>query len=275
MPKIGLALGGGGAKGLAHVLMLEALEEMGVTPHCIAGTSIGAVFGAACASGLGAERIRQEVDDLLAVEGIKLRELLFKRDARKVLEFFEPAFRTKGGVLRGDNFVSYLIENIEADTFEDLAIPLKVVATDFWERKEIVFSSGDLRSAIRSSLAIPWLLTPVRQGGTVLVDGSAVNPLPYDLIQKDCDLTIAIDVMGTRNQAAKNKPSMLDYIFNTYQIMQKTILAEKMKRNPPDIYIEVDVANVKVMEFFKAGEVYRQARQYKDELKNKLEAKLG
>ena len=255
--------------------MLEALEEMGLEPYRIVGTSIGAVFGAACASGVGAQFIRQRVDELLAVEGIKLRELLFKRDTRKVLEFFEPAFRNKGGVLRGENFMAYLIENMETDTFEQLRIPLKVVATDFWERKEVVFDKGDLRSAIRASLAIPWLLTPVRQGETVLVDGSAVNPLPYDLIQDECDITIAVDVMGSRNQAAKYKPSMLDYIFNTYQIMQKTILTEKIKNRPPDIHIEVDIAGVKVMEFYKAGDVYRQAQPFKDELKRKLEAKLG
>ena len=171
--------------------------------------------------------------------------------------------------------MAYLIENMETDTFEQLRIPLKVVATDFWERKEVVFDKGDLRSAIRASLAIPWLLTPVRQGETVLVDGSAVNPLPYDLIQDECDITIAVDVMGSRNQAAKYKPSMLDYIFNTYQIMQKTILTEKIKNRPPDIHIEVDIAGVKVMEFYKAGDVYRQAQPFKDELKRKLEAKLG
>ena len=95
MSRIGLALGGGGAKGLAHVLMLEALEEMGLEPYRIVGTSIGAVFGAACASGVGAQFIRQRVDELLAVEGIKLRELLFKRDTRKVLEFLSPRSGTR------------------------------------------------------------------------------------------------------------------------------------------------------------------------------------
>lgn len=269
MKKIGLALGGGGAKGLAHVLMLEALEEMGVTPSYIAGTSIGAVFGAAFASGVGAKRIREEVDELLAVEGVRIRELLFKKDTLRVLEFFEPAFRG-GGVLRGENFVNFITASIEAQTFEELQIPLKVVATDFWQREEVVFGSGPLGPALRASLAIPWLFKPVRMGDLLLVDGGAVNPLPYDLLQGECDIVIAVDVMGTRPNQGKYKPSMLDYLFNTYQIMQKSIVRQKMNQRRPDIYIDVDGSGVRVMEFFKAAEIYRQAAPAKERLKRQL-----
>lgn len=273
MKTIGLALGGGGAKGLAHLLMLEALDEMGLTPSCVAGTSIGAVFGAAYASGVGVGRIREAVDELLSVDGVRLRELFFRRDGLRVLEFFEPAFKG-GGVLRGENFVTFLLENIATESFEDLRIPLKVVATDFWSREEIVFGSGPLGPAVKASMAVPWLFKPVRMGELLLVDGGAVNPLPYDLLQGDCDITIAIDVMGSRPNQGKENPSMLDYLFNTYQIMQKSIVRQKMRVRRPDIYIDVDVSGVRVMEFFKAGEIYRQAIPAKERLKRQLDRLL-
>ncbi|ADK86108.1 Patatin [Desulfarculus baarsii DSM 2075] len=269
MKKIGLALGGGGAKGLAHLLMLEALDEMGLKPACIAGASIGAVFGAAYASGVGVGRIREAVDELLSKDGVRLRELIFTRDGRRLLEFFEPALKG-GGVLRGENFMAYLMENIPADYFEDLELPLKVVAADFWSREEVVFGSGPLGPAIRASMAIPWLFQPVRMGELLLIDGGAVNPLPYDLLQGECDITIAIDVMGSRPHPGKEKPGMLDYLFNTYQIMQKSIVRQKMRVRRPDVYIDVDVAGVRVMEFFKAGEIYRQAMPAKERLKRQL-----
>lgn len=269
MPSLGLALGGGGAKGLAHVLVLEALEEMGVRPTALAGTSIGAVVGALYASGLSASEIRQGVEALVRKEGDSLRQMLFRKDLLRLAELIDPQMGP-GGLLKGERFLGVLSERLGVGTFEELAIPLKVVAADFWEREEVVFSSGELLPAVRASMALPWLFTPVVIGAQVLIDGGAVNPVPYDLLQDQCDLTVAVDVMGRRDKGAGAPPNLLDAMFNTFQIMERSILRQKMRHRPPDVYLEVEVRDVRVLDFHKVEEIFRQAHPVKERLKTAL-----
>ncbi len=274
MPSIGLALGGGGAKGLAHVVALEALEEMGLRPAALAGTSIGAVMGALYASGQSAADIRQGVASLVGRERDSLRKLLFRKDLLRAAELIDPQMGP-GGLLRGERFLGLLSERMGVSTFEELAIPLKVVAADFWEREEVVFSSGPILPAVRASMALPWLFTPVILGDQVLIDGGAVNPVPYDLLQDECGLTVAVDVMGQRGKGAGAPPSLLEAIFNTFQIMERTILRQKMNRRPPDVYLEVEIQGVRVLEFHRAEEIYRQAQPVKERLRRELGRLLG
>ena len=149
-----------------------------------------------------------------------------------------------------------------------------VVAADFWNREQIVFETGDLRTAVHASMAIPGIFNPVVIDQQVLVDGGVVNPVPYDLVLNDCDITIAIDVMGNRTESADLIPSFSESIFNTFQIMQKSILRQKVAAHPPDIYIAPDIVDIQMLEFYKAEEVFKQAQSAGDQLKTELEKLL-
>jgi NTE family protein len=147
-----------------------------------------------------------------------------------------------------------------------------VVATDFWDREAVVYDSGPLLSAIQGSMALPGLFTPVRRDGRVLIDGGAVNPVPYDVLPQSCQTTVAVDVSGKRSP--KEDLSFLDTIFNTFQIMQHSIVREKYTDYPPDITITPDIVDVRALDFHKADAIFEQARPAKDKLKQELETLL-
>ena len=121
-------------------------------------------------------------------------------------------------------------------------------------------------------MALPGLFTPLKAEGRVLIDGGAVNPVPYDVFGGLCDEVVAVDVSGRR--AGSHIPGVMDTLFNTYQIMQSSILAEKLRTNPPAIFVKPEISDVRVLEFHKAHEIYRQAQPAKERLKADLEALL-
>ncbi len=273
MKKVGIALGGGGAKGLSHVLMLEVIDEFGIKPSKIAGTSIGAIAGVLYASGLTGKAIKENIEQMSLMEEDSLTDALTKKSVFKWLEFIDISWKD-GGLLNVDTFLNNLMEQVKVSEFEELQIPLSVVAADFWNRDQAVFDSGDIRSAVHASMAIPGIFNPVVDGKQVFVDGGIVNPVPYDLLLNDCDLTIAIDVMGNRTESARLVPSFSESIFNSFQIMQKTILREKVAASPPDIYIAPDIVDIQMLEFYKAEEIFKQSQPAADELRRALEKKL-
>ncbi|MGM0593984.1 MAG: patatin-like phospholipase family protein [Pseudomonadota bacterium] len=273
-PRIGLALGGGGAKGLAHIPMLEVLDEFGIKPHRIAGSSIGAVIGALYASGMSGRAIRKMVDELTVADGEDWLDSLFSEDVRRWFSFLELKFGN-GGLVDSSVFIEYLGRRLEVERFEQLAIPLQVVAADFWQREEVVFSSGDLLKAIQASIAIPGLFEPVKHAGRVLVDGGMVNPVPYDLLFADCDWVIAVDVLGRRSPDGENGPSYFETTFNAFQIMQRAIMDEKRRHREPAVYLEPAIEDIRVLEFYKADAIYAQSESERRRLERMLEQQLG
>ena len=246
--RIGLALGGGGAKGLAHIPMLEVFDELGIRPYRIAGTSIGSVMGSLYAAGLSGADIRQIIDRLTVSQDENWLDTLFSEDVLEWFRFLEPSMG-KGGLVESDALLKFLLDIIKVPNFRQLEIPLSIVATDFWSREQVVFDSGDIETALKASIAVPGLFNPVPYRDTVLVDGGLVNPVPYDLLFDDCDVVVAIDVLGTRTAGADNHPSYFETTFNTFQIMQAAIMQEKMRHQPPDIYIKPDIRDIRVLEF--------------------------
>lgn len=269
MKTIGVALGGGGAKGLAHIPMLEALDELGVEPTCIAGTSIGAVVGLLYASGRSGRWLRRRVERLLPAEQRPIRSAIQRKQLLQWAEFVAFDFGRRG-LLKADKFLSALASDVRATTFEDLPRPLQVVAADYWRREQVVFGSGDLLTAVRASMALPGIFAPTEIDGRVLLDGGTVNPVPYDLILDRCDITIAVNVMGHRAEGISDVPTAADAIFGAFQIMQRAILSEKLLRRPPTIYVEPEIVGVRVLDFHKARVVFDQAKSAKQRLKKEL-----
>jgi len=269
---IGLALGGGGARGLAHLIVLETLDDMGVRPGAVAGTSVGAIIGALYCSGLSGREIRERIATPNHASGGGWRRLMRNRESIGWFDFIDPEFGPRG-LIKGERFVAFLYDILRISRFEELEIPLKVVATDFHAREQVVLDSGPLLPALKASMAIPGLFTPVRHRDRVLLDGSAVNPVPYDLLRPACDITIAVDVAGSRSRGRRRQseiPNVLEAVFTSFQIMQRAILSEKLAQGRPDIYLRPDIVDVNVLEFHKAAKVYAQAEGIRTELRDAL-----
>jgi NTE family protein len=271
-PSVAIALGGGGARGIAHVVALEALDEMGIRPVAIAGTSMGAVIGAAYAAGLEARAIRAHVLRVLRNRSDVMGKLLRARVGR----FADLVLRGRGNpmLLDPEIFLELFWPAEIPEMFEDLATKTFVVATNYSDRNEIVFRSGPLGPAVAGSMAIPGLFRPVESGDRVLIDGGAVNPLPYDLLFHDADVVIAIDVTFGGRSRAKRVPSPLESMFGAAQIMQGAITAQKIKRQSPHVLVRPRVEQFGLLDFFRAGHILRAAEPTKDDLKTALDAEI-
>jgi NTE family protein len=259
-PRIGVALGGGGAKGICHIAFLQALDELGVKPAIISGSSIGAIVGGLYAAGNSGEQLLR-----------LLRELSITDLSRMVLDF---SLWSNSAILKGKGVEEFLGRHLP-QTFSQLRVPLKVVATDFWSRREVVLETGDLMAALRASMALPVVFEPVVAGKRVLIDGGAVNPLPYDLIKPDCDITIAIDVSGVKTADGDDPvPNMLENILSTFQIMQASIVEAKKSVSTPDIYVRPALTNIRVLDFHRYKEILEGVRhdvvQFKKEVQRHI-----
>jgi NTE family protein len=271
-PTVAVALGGGGARGIAHVTALEALDELGVRPVAVAGTSMGAVVAAAYAAGIEARSIRTHILRVLRNRSDVMGKLLRARVGR----FADLVLRGRGNpvLLDPEICLDLFWPTRMPSRFEDLDIQTIIVATDYLDRSEVAYDAGLLRPAVAGSMAIPGLFRPVMFGERVLIDGGAVNPLPYDLLFSLADIVIAIDVtFGGRLQKRRTPPPFAS-MFGAAQIMQGAITAQKIKLRPPDVLVRPRVEHFAVLDFFRASQILRAAESSKEELKFALRERM-
>lgn len=272
--KIGLTLGGGGVRGLAHVPMLEALDELGVKPDIISGTSVGAIIGALYASGMSGKEIRDHINRYLILKEDTWRDIVAKKsDLVKWVTAFSAGL-SHGGFMKTQRFLGYLFSEIKIKTFEELDIPLLVIAADYWTAKEVVFESGSLLPALQASMAVSGVFAPVSIGEQVLIDGGVVNLVPYDHLLERADFTIAVDVSKIRNNGHHRIPGALEAVFGAFNIMQTAALAEKLKHKKPDIYIQQEIPHVRMFDFGKVAEIFLHAQPAADLLRKKIKESI-
>ncbi len=272
VPRIGLALGGGGARGLAHIAMLEVFDELGIKPSVIAGTSAGALIGAAYASGVPAAQIRAHAEQVLS-NRVEFARHLFGRGHGTLSRLIDVRFL--GSVqVGGETLTRLVLPEGVAERVEDTVIPFKVVATDFYAGRATVIEEGPLVAAVAASIALPGLIAAPRSDGRVMIDGGITNPLPFDQVQAMSDVVVAIDVTGGPVERGPRGPSNADLAFGASQIMQKAITALMLEMNAPDILITPDVDRFRVLEFFRVHEIIEAARPAADELREKLDQAL-
>jgi NTE family protein len=264
---IALALGGGGARGLAHIPVLEALDELGVKPVAIAGASIGAAIAAAYAAGMSGKAIRRHVIALVHDRAEVMRRLVLARAGG--LADLLPTRLGNPMLLEPGKFCDLFVPAAVPATFAELGLPLIVCATDFYARSEVVLQSGPLKRAIAASMAIPGLIRPVEIDGRVLVDGAAVNPLPFEHLRGRADIVVAVDT-SIGAVAARGIPDPWEALFATIQIMGHAIVAEKLKAGAPDILIRPNVGAFRLLDLLQASAVLRAAEPAKAEVKAKL-----
>lgn len=268
MKSFALALGSGGARGLAHIAVIEALDEMGVKPTAIAGTSLGALIGAAYAAGMRGKDIRHHVIRFAHDRRETMRRLLLAR-AGRLTDLLSGAV-SQATQMDAEKFCTqFLPEAIPAD-FAALAIPLTAMTTDLHRRHELPICSGPLRPALAASIAFPGLFRPVILDDRILVDGGATNPLPFDQLAGRADFTVAVDVFGVPAQERTDLPSAWESVFTTLLIMGSTIVAAKHKHAAPDLVIRPNVAIFRTLDFYQASAIIRSAELVKPEIHEKL-----
>lgn len=273
-PAIGLVLGGGGARGIAHVLMLEVFDELGIKPSVIAGTSIGALFGAAYASGLSAAEIRAHTEEALTRRFDLIRGLIAAR-AQGTGKLWN-LLAARAQLLAPEALLDLVLPQRVARDFRDLAIQLRIVASDYYALEPAVFSSGPLRPAIAASIALPVIFEPVQIAGRTLIDGGLTNPLPFDIIKDEADIIVAIDVSGvTVASPERSRPTALESLFGASFLFERSIVREKLKSGQPDIYIDAGTGRYQALEFLKVREILAAAEAAKAQLRVKLERVLS
>ncbi len=272
--RIALALGSGGARGLAHIPVLEAFDELGISPSAIAGCSMGAMVGAGYAAGMPGKDIRTFATENLRKQGEFARRLIATqwaslrerwREKRSLAEFSMQ--------MEAVGIAQEFLPPELPKTFEELRIPLAVVATDFREHCEIVYRAGLLRPAVAGSMAIPGLLRPVEFEGRLLIDGGAVNPLPFDLLRKEADVVVAVDITRLR-ETPEGIPDPIQMLFMATDIMTHAIVSEKLKHSAPDILLKPNVSAFGALDFPRALPILKASEPVKEELKRKLGALL-
>ena len=276
--RIGLALGGGSARGWAHIGVIRALAEAGIEPEIVCGTSIGALVGAAYVGG--------ELDRLETwVRSLKLQT---------VVSFLD--FSLTGGLIKGEKLIDFFRSHFVDREIHELARPFGAVATDLRRGREVWLREGGVSDAVRASIALPGLFTPVQRDGSWLVDGGLVNPVPVSLCRAmGADTVIAVDLnadllgrhlkpkfakakrthapsrpetladsvmariqtgmsqLGINHDDGPRPPAMLDVLASSINIMQVLITRSRLAGEPPDVMVTPQLADLGLMEFHRAS----------------------
>jgi NTE family protein len=270
-PTIAIAFGAGGARGLAHIQVIEALDELGIKPAAIAGSSIGAVMGAAMAGGMSGAEMHEYAGAVLRNRGEVVSRMWRSRPG-SLTEMMSGGLRAQFNVER---ILKAFLPEAFPVRFEDLSIPLQVTATDYYGHSLAVFDSGDLLSAVAASAAIPAVFRPVRRDGRLLVDGGLYNPVPFDLLKGRADIVIAVDVAGAPTETTRSAPTAIELMFGTSQLMMQANTALKLKMQRPDILLRPPVSRFRVLDFMKIDAVMAETVSIKDELKRQVELALA
>ena len=272
-PRIGLALGSGSARGWSHIGVIKVLEQAGISPEIVCGTSIGSLVGAAYAAGK-LDSLAQWVSELNWKAVVSLLDL-----------------KMGGGLIEGGKLVGFLRKQLDDQNIEQLSKTFACVATDLTNGREIWLREGSVVDAVRASIAMPGLFTPAWRDGRRLVDGGLVNPVPVSLCQAlGADIVIAVDLnwdllgqrrrissrartdlapagngkfnallakfrSATRNgepQPAPDMPSMLDVVSTSLSIMQVRITQSRLAGEPADFMIRPRLSNIGAMDFHRA-----------------------
>lgn len=270
-PTFAVAFGGGGARGLAHIHVIEALDELGIRPVAIAGSSIGAIMGAGMAAGMTGRDIHDYARSVLSRRG-EVASRMWKARPGSFGEVLDGLRVTQFNVER---IVKAFLPEQVPSTFQELQIPLKVTATDYFGHGLAVFEHGDLNSAIAASAAIPGLFRPVTRDGKLLVDGGIYNPVPFDLLTGLADIVIAIDVVGAPANRGRSRPTSMELMFGASQLMMQSIIAMKLQTQSPEIFLRPPVSRFRVLDFLKVDAVLAETVSIKDELKQAVDLELG
>ncbi|MEI7784667.1 MAG: patatin-like phospholipase family protein [Betaproteobacteria bacterium] len=228
-PRIGLALGGGAAKGFAHVGVIEVLEQAGIVPDYVVGTSAGSLVAALYASGMSASELRQTA--------LRIEEVA-------IADWMVPIINR--GLFRGEALARYVNDAVAGRLIEDMRIALGVVAVDLGNGQAVLFRRGDTGTAVRASSAVPAVFQPVRIGGRDYVDGGLVAPVPAQFArQMGAELVIAVDISQPPEGQATG--DTLQILLQTFNIMGQAIKQHELKQ--ADLWVRPSLVGLRSADF--------------------------
>jgi NTE family protein len=271
-PTVAVAFGGGGARGLAHIHVIEALDELGIKPVAITGSSIGAIMGAGMAAGMSGAEIREFA---LSTVG-KPREVMnriWSLRPTTLSDMVSGGFRI--GQYNLERILKAFLPDLLPADFKDLKIPLHVTATDYYGNSEILIGEGDLFQALAASAAIPAVFMPVRINDRIMIDGGVFNPVPFEYLLDKADIVVGVDVVGWPSGDPALIPSRIDSLFGASQLMMQSIIAMKLNVHKPLVFLAPEVGRFKVLDFMKAAEVLEISASVKDDVKRALDAEIN
>lgn len=253
-PKIGLALGSGGARGFAHLGVIKILRDEGIPIDLIAGSSMGALVGSFYATGI-------EIDRLYKLS------TAFKR--KYFLDFTVP----KMGLITGKRVKDFIRVFTHGKNIEELPIPLGIVATDLLTGEKVVFKKGSISNAVRASVSIPGIFVPVKYNGRVLVDGGVSDRVPISVAKEmGADIVIAVDVSMVKQNAEIS--SIYDVIMQSIDIMQsemiknREVTADFMICPPVELYSSRSFTNIEEIIALGEEETKKHVKQIKNVIEN-------
>lgn len=262
--RIGVALGSGAARGLAHIPYIEAMDELGLKPAIIAGSSIGALIGSGWANGMTGAELREHAYSVLGSLQ-QIATTLWNRNRPNLKQMLADGLSMQ---VNSVGIANAFLPDGFPDDFADLKVPFHVVATDFYAWKEVVFDSGPVRPAIAASMAIPSLFRPVSVNGSYFIDGGVTNPLPLGIIAGKCDVLVGIDVHRTPELLDQSRePSIADSAIVATEIMSQKLVDATVLQYPPDVYVRAEVGPFGGREFWRVREIVENATADKDRFK--------
>jgi NTE family protein len=267
--KVGLALGGGAARGLAHIGVLEVLKKEGIPIDLIAGTSAGAIIGAAYAWSRDTNRMMRDALDA---------------NWKKMAPLIDPSM-PKSGFIKGNKIRDLIATYVGGDVdFSDLKIPFACVATDIDTGEEVVIDSGPVPDALRASISIPGIFTVVKHGERYVVDGGLTTPVPVEVVRRmGADFIIAVnvnpDVTGRMGKAYRQRIEMHKEP-NIIQVMMQwlyitTYTVGRLAMEKADVVIEPDLMHIGSSEFNRAQELIQHGREAARKALPEIKRKLG
>ncbi|MEQ8401014.1 MAG: patatin-like phospholipase family protein [Roseitalea porphyridii] len=271
-PTVAIAFGGGGARGYAHIHIIEMLDEMGIRPVAICGASIGAIMGAGVAAGMTGREIREYTLKLAGNRAEVMAKFWQTRPSR-LSELVDGGFRF--GQFNIERIVKTFLPPDIPETFEGLGIPMQIVATDYYGHRQTVFDGGDLHAAIAASAAIPAVFKPVKRDGRFYVDGGIFNPVPYDHLMGKADIVVGVDVVGAPEGDPSKSPTTMESLFGVAQLMNQSMIQLKLMVEPPDVFVRPPVSRFRVLDFLKAQQILDATATVRDEFRRKMEAAIA
>lgn len=259
---LGIAFGGSGAEGIACVAYIKALEEAGIKPDIVSGTGMGGVAAAMYASGMSSADI---IDFLKEIEfpgsrrPINIAKL---KDARI-------------GILDDMGLEEYFKMVVPIKVFDRLYFPLKIVAAGFESGAEVVFCDGDVARAVRAGASVPGIFSPYEKDGIICIDGSCVNPVPFDVIRADCEVLAAIEPCADLSLEGKGRDiTVFEAMMNSYASMRKSLAIEKRKSCAVELYEYRVIEEISTFDFALYEDILSSAEENASIFAEKLQKML-
>ncbi|MBT3320051.1 MAG: hypothetical protein HN948_05845 [Clostridia bacterium] len=261
---LGVAFGGSGAEGIAGIAYVRALEQMGIEPNIVSGTGVGSVIAAMYAAGMSSEDMIKFLDDVN-----------FPGAKRPINE--NKVKDAKYGILDDMGLEEYFQIVVPVKVFDRLYFPLKIVAADYVDGSEVVFTDGSVGTAVRAGVSIPGVFSPHETEETFYIDGSCVNPVPFDTIRNDCDVLVCIDPQIVHGSDEDEQDEEIELSLNVfpafkgaYDAAKRALIAEKMKSCDIEVYEKVPVNIINMYDFVQYSEILDSLEDRVEEFKTKI-----